>query len=459
MNIAGKNYKGLAQWSITFIILIFISQAFLITRLFLVNYGFLEKLVNTVSQEVYTTDLNRRLRQVSPNSKPRMEIEDVNTKSTGKSIDYVLDGMPGVNNSNAVTLINIGMELYMDRVNPIELTAIDSAAYVLLAQEKIHANVLSQVIDVKAGKVLKQSKPAVHISKKRFSTIRSKTIPLNFEQTKVLQLVILNPLYAVFSQMAGLLLLSFLLCLFCICCLYILQRTVARQKQLAQSKSDFYNQVSHEMKRPVSVIYQAVDSLMNTRAIDDVGRRKNYLAISKAELDRMSSKIDMILAISMEEEGMFRLNCTEFNLPDMMSELIERFQVVAQKPVEFMLDSTLTSPLIVADKDHLFQCFSNLLENAIKYSGDKVQIAIRLFLEQRNVCVAVRDDGIGISPNDQERIFEKFERAKIDKKVYGYGIGLSYVKQIIEKHGGSVSVFSEEGNGSEFIVRLPVSRL
>jgi signal transduction histidine kinase len=448
-------YKRLAQFSIGFVILIFVSQSFLIVRLFQVNYEFLGKVINSVSQEVYTKDMNRRLGSNSSIAQPRMEIKEGNKISTEATKGYNIDSMSGFDKSNTVTLVNIAMEAYLSEINPIKLSVIDSVASILLRKENINATSYSRIVDLKSGKILDCSKAGISMSSNPFSIIQSKDIPLNFEQTKVLQLLLLNPLKAVFSQMAGMLVLSFLLSLFCIYCLYILQRTLARQKKLAQSKNDFYNQVSHEMKRPVSLVYQAIDSLLNSKAIDNVERRERYLNLSMTELHRMSSKIDMILAMSMEEEGMFKLNLTEFNLSELIAELVERFCISKLKPIDIFIDNKMGSPMIIADKDHIFQCISNLIENAIKYSGEKVRLDIRLFREVGAVCITVRDDGIGIDDKNQERIFKKFERVFADEKKHGYGIGLSYVKQIVEKHGGKISLISELDKGSEFTIRLP----
>jgi two-component system, OmpR family, phosphate regulon sensor histidine kinase PhoR len=449
------NYRRLAQWSMLFIVIIFVSQAFLIGRLFQVNYEFLGKVVNTTLNDVYTKDMNKRLGQVSTGAHPTMEVKDFDPQRPVNGYD--VDAMAGVDKSNTITLVNIAIESFLSSEKPLKLSAIDSVVSILLEQENIHAVFYTRILDLKTGKELECSKKNLSVKPTAFSMIQSKNIPLNFEQTKVLQLVLLNPLKTIFSQMLWILILSFLLCLFCIYCLYSLQSTLSKQKKLAQSKSDFYNQVSHELKRPVSVVYQAIDSLLNTKAIDNIERRERYMTVSMAELHRMNSKIDMIMALSMEEEGMFRLNRAEFNLLNLVVELRERYFITAPKPLDIQIRNELKHPLILADKDHLFQCISNLIDNAIKYSGECVNILIHLFEEAGAACISVRDDGLGISEDDQKLIFLKFERVNADRKVHGYGIGLSYVKQIVEKHGGHISVQSERGKGSEFIIRLPQS--
>ncbi|HEY5499282.1 MAG TPA: HAMP domain-containing sensor histidine kinase [Bacteroidales bacterium] len=448
-------HKRLAQWSIGFVILIFLSQAYLIFRLFQVNYTYLNKVVSTITQDVYTKDLNSRLGKISTIAQPRVEIGSRDLSKLDTTGCYNIDAMADVDKTNKVTLLNISIEMILSESCPLKLTTIDSLASDLFERENIHADFCTRIVDLKKDSILEWSKPGFLFKNSRWLALQSKNIPLNFRQDKVLQLVMLNPLKAIFTQMTGMLVLSLLLCLFCIYCLYILQRTLARQKKLAQSKNDFYNQVSHELKRPVSVVYHAIDSLLNTKAIENVERRTRYMDVSMVELQRMTAKIDMILTMSMVEEGMFRLNKTDFNLPDLVEELKERYYIDGTKAVGFRVENELVNPLVNADRDHLFQCLSNLTDNAIKYSGENVQIIFRLFEENGSFGISVRDNGQGIHEKDLKRIFEKFERANLDKKSPGYGIGLSYVKQIMEMHVGSIDVRSEFGKWSEFTLHIP----
>ncbi len=449
------NHKRLAQWSIGFVILIFLSQAYLITRLFQVNYTYLGKVVSTITQDVYTKDMNLRLGVMSTIAQPRLEIVDTRKTKVDTVGGYNIDAMKGIDKSNKVSILNICMEAYLSKINPIKLSSIDSLATILLEKENIHAAFYTRIVDLKKDSILDCSKPGIAFKDATWLAIQSKNIPLNFTQDRVLQLVLLNPLKAIFTQMAGMLALSLLLCLFCIYCLYILQRTLARQKKLAQSKNDFYNQVSHELKRPVSVVYQAIDSLLNAKNSENLERRTRYLSMSMEELQRMNSKIDMILTLSMVEEGMFRLKKIDFNLPDLVEELKQRYFIDGTKAVAFRVENKLVNPMVNADREHLFQCLSNLTDNAIKYSGKSVQLDFRLFEEKDYFGISVRDNGQGIQKKDLERIFVKFERANLDKKSPGYGIGLSYVKQIMEMHGGGICVASEFGKWSEFTLRIP----
>lgn len=446
-------YKRLAQLSICFVILIFMSQAFLIFRLFQMNKELLNRELNLISEEAYTIDMNHRFNKVSTKDHPKISVEEKGSTIQPEDSFYNVDAIPGIDKSNSVTLLNIAMEMYIAEEKPIKLQTIDSIASALFKKDGINSALYSRIVDTQNNKILASTRKDHHSPS---LLIKSKNIPLNFQQTKLLQIVLSNPMRDIFSQMAGILFLSLLLSLFCIYCLYILQRTLARQKKLAQSKNDFYNQVSHELKRPISIIYKAIDSLLNTRAIEDQKKREKYLGLSMDELNRMNGKIDMILTMSMEEEGMFHLNISDFNLFDLAQELKERFLGIASKPLSIIIENNLQNhPFIAADRDHLYQCISNLIENAIKYSGESVEIKVNLSKENESAFIAVRDNGNGIKEENLGKIFEKFARVGTDKKMHGYGIGLSYVKQITEKHKGRISVKSEIGKGSEFILQLP----
>lgn len=448
-------HKRLAQWSIGFVVLIFLSQTYLIGRLFQVNYTFLGKVVNTITQDVYTKDMNSRLGSTSANAQPRMAVFDNKKTKINATKAYNIDKMTGVDKSSMVSILNISMEMYLADKSPIKLQPIDSLANILLEKENIHTPFYTRIVDLKTDSVLECSKPGISIKPSSWYRIQSKNIPLNFTQDKVLQLVLLNPLNAVFTQMAGMLVLSLLLCIFCIYCLYVLQRTLARQKKLAQSKSDFFNQVSHELKRPISVVFQAVDSLLHSKAIENPEKRSRYLALSMTELQRMSSGVDMILTMSMMEEGMFQLNKSDFEISTLLEELQERYAIEGIKPVSFVFKNECSNSVVHADCTHLYQCLANLTDNAVKYSWESVQIVFSFFEENDYLVLSVWDNGQGMDANDMNRIFEKFERANRDKKSHGFGIGLSYVKQIVEMHGGSLQVNSELGKWSEFTIRIP----
>jgi len=449
-------FERLVYVSIGLVTLIFVSQVYLIGKLFQVNRNFLNKQINLVCQDAYAIDMNYRLKSVSTIIKPRVEVKNINLSSRNIDLIYNIDQMENVNKKSSLTLVNLAMETYLSKVKPLQLSSIDSIAAILLKKDNLYFPFYSQIIDLKRNKILATTKSSSFSSVIPSFQVQSNHIPLDFQGTRVLQLVFYDPMKAAFSQIVYILVLSFFLSCFCFYCFYKSLQIFHRQKNLAQTKNDFYHQVSHELKRPVSVLYTAIDSLMNTNAIDNMERRKKYLRISMNEISRINGKIDMILTMSMNEEGMFKLNKSEFSIVDLVYELKDRFCLLKHKPLEIFVEDELTGKTIFADKEHVSQCLSNLIENAIKYSDESVDIYIKLTSKGGFLYISVSDNGIGIKKENIELIFEKFARVDSGNKAHGYGIGLSYVKQIVEKHGGKVVVESEFGKGSAFIISLPV---
>lgn len=452
-------YKRLTFLSIAFVVLIFITQSFLIIRLFRVNQAFLGNMLNTISLEAYTLDMNDRFSKIKTRNRPRIEKYKGTKVDDKDALSYNLDTMKGIDKDNTVAVVNIAIEKYLSLKNPIKLNKVDSLARTLLLKNNIDVSFYSRIIDKNTGSIIDCSVKEIPPDAGIFPSVISKDIPMNFEKTQVFQMVLLHPLRTIFSQMIGMLILSFLLTLFCIYCLYILQQNFARQKKLAQSKNDFYNQVSHELKRPISLFSKALDSLKNPVVIQNTDKRDIYLKMSTTELNKMSDKIDMILSMSMEEDGMLDLDITEFDINSLVEEIKDTMLIKAEKPVNINITLNRDETLVYADKDHLYQCISNLIENSMKYSGENVNIDIIIDKKDKYITISVIDDGYGISSENIDKIFIKFERLKNIKKTPGYGIGLSYVKQIIEKHGGHIEVKSDLGKGSEFMIMLPVKKI
>lgn len=453
-------YKRLAYLSIIFAVLIFFTQSLLIVRLFRINQDYLGNVLNSVSKEAYASDMNTRLKEVKSVSQPGItKVNSMAGVDTTNAKVFNTDKMSGVDKSNPVAIINVAIESFLSDLNPLVLAKVDSLASISLKKENINAKFYTRIFDKKTGKIIKSSIDVIPSSSGLFPSIISEDISLSFDKSLVLQMVLLHPLRAVFSQMIGMLILSLLLSLFCIYCIYTLQRMFAKQKKLAQSKNDFYNQVSHELKRPISLFSKALDSLKNPVVIQNTDKRDIYLKMSTTELNKMSDKIDMILSMSMEEDGMLDLDITEFELNNLIEEVKDNMMIKAEKPVSINFTRNLENPFVFADKDHLYQCISNLIENSMKYSGENVNIDIIIDKKDKYFTISVIDDGYGISSENINKIFIKFERLKNIKKTPGYGIGLSYVKQIIEKHGGHIEVKSDLGKGSEFMIMLPVKKI
>ncbi|WP_349875413.1 sensor histidine kinase, partial [Bacteroides cellulosilyticus] len=238
---------------------------------------------------------------------------------------------------------------------------------------------------------------------------------------------------------------------------WFLIRTILRQKTLEEMKSDFTNNITHELKTPIAVAYAANDALLNFNLAEDKQQRDKYLGICQEQLQRLSGLVEQILSMSMERRKTFRLHPETLSLHDLFPTLIEQHKLKAGKPVEINLDIAPEDLTIIADRTHFSNILSNLIDNAIKYSPDKADIMICCRKkETEQVEISVTDHGIGIPTDKQPHIFDKFYRVPTGNihNTKGYGLGLFYVKTMVEKHGGMVTVRSEAGKGSTFTIRI-----
>jgi signal transduction histidine kinase len=188
---------------------------------------------------------------------------------------------------------------------------------------------------------------------------------------------------------------------------------------------------------------------------NNVKMRENVLNNSINSLTELNGAISMIVGLAKVQEGLLMLNKQPANITRIIQDLQNRFISSPSKKLTINADLGDEDVVITADSLMLTQCFANLIDNAIKYSGSVVEINISIKLNTNNVLVIFKDNGIGIPPEKIDKIFDKYSRVDNNTKVNGFGIGLNYVKTIIEKHQGKISVTSEPGVGSEFTVSLP----
>ena len=260
----------------------------------------------------------------------------------------------------------------------------------------------------------------------------------------------------VWKQMTGILVTSFVIFLILGFSFWFLIRTLLRQKTLEEMKSNFTNNITHELKTPIAVAYAANDALLNFNQAEEKSKRDQYLRISQEQLQRLSGLVEQILSMSMESRKTFRLHPEEIHLKELITSLIEQHQLKADKNVHVTLEINPESLTLVADRTHFNNIISNLIDNAVKYSKESAEITICCRQTEQTVCITVTDRGIGIPPDKQKHIFDKFYRVPTGNlhNVKGYGLGLFYVKSMVEKHGGTISVKSEPGKGTTFTIIL-----
>ena len=287
---------------------------------------------------------------------------------------------------------------------------------------------------------------------RNYDFIYGKTLADKYELT-------IEPLTGiVFREMSGVIAASLILFLMLAFSFWFLVHAMLKQKSLEEMKSDFTNNITHELKTPVAVAYAANDALLNFEAGNDPEKRREYLEISQSQLKKLEGMIEQILSMSMESRKTFELRKEDITLKPLLQTLAEQHRLSAEKPCSFHIEAE-DDLIIHADRFHFGNVISNLIENAIKYSGDAVNIAIRAKTTSGGVEISVKDNGTGIATDKQKHIFDKFYRVPTGDihDVKGYGLGLYYAKTMVEKHGGTISVSSTLGKGSEFRIFIPQS--
>ena len=262
----------------------------------------------------------------------------------------------------------------------------------------------------------------------------------------------------IISQMWILLLVSAVLIIIIIVSFALTISTIFRQKKLSKMKNDFINNMTHEFKTPISTVSLACEALSDTDIKKSEQLYSNYIKIISEENNRLGMIAEKILQTAILEKGQLNLKKEEIDINEIISDVVKNIRIQVEiKDGKIETFYNADSAKIVADKIHLTNVFSNLLDNANKYSPKKPEIKVTTENSEKGIIIEIEDTGIGISKANQKKIFDKLYRVPTGDvhDFKGYGLGLSYVKKIIEKHGGKISIESELNTGSKFTVFLP----
>lgn len=243
-----------------------------------------------------------------------------------------------------------------------------------------------------------------------------------------------------------------------VCTVYQI-KYIFKLNKISQIREDFSYAMVHDMKTPLSTIMMVQDMLESGRLEGKPEIKNKYMNIAKSEADHLFALTNKILTISKLENHKLEMNKTEVELTPIIEKLTEKFKAKVQKPVNFII--SLQAKTAYADNDYLGEVLSNLIDNAIKYSKESVEINITAEESERYTILKVRDNGLGISEADQKIIFQKYERAAAAKRsrrngASGFGLGLNFVDQVIKAHEGRIFVNSTEGEFTEFTIYLPL---
>ena len=277
--------------------------------------------------------------------------------------------------------------------------------------------------------------------------------PMKFEQVRV-QVQILP--HALLLRMGGQLLGSLLLILLLAFCLLFQIKTILRQRRIDEMRKNFVNTMIHELKRPVQTLKTCVAFLSHRELCADPQAMEEVIHDSRAGLDNLSAYLQKLRDMTRADDGQAQLTVTTFHLREAVDKLVLLQQSATDKQTNFevRIDPSLT---VRADRLHFSNIISNLLENAVKYSGNVVHIVIEAAVTDARLTLSVADNGIGIPLAEQARVFDKFYRSASlpDPAVPGIGLGLSYVKLLTEAHRGTVTLRSRPGQGTTVTVCIP----
>lgn len=234
---------------------------------------------------------------------------------------------------------------------------------------------------------------------------------------------------------------------------------IYRQKKLDQLKTDFINNMTHEFKTPVATISLASQMLKNEKVLSNREKILNYSNIIDEENKRLSGHIENVLQVARLDRGEFKLKTEILNINDLLNDICESLELrIQNENGELKRQLHAEKAEIKGDVFHLTNALFNVLDNAIKYKSEhRLHIAVTTKSSAKGVTITIEDNGIGISKENQKKIFEKFYRVPTGNihNVKGFGLGLSYVKVIVDAHGGTINVESELGKGSKFTIFLP----
>lgn len=238
----------------------------------------------------------------------------------------------------------------------------------------------------------------------------------------------------------------------------VMYRSIRSQQRLMELKNDFISNITHELKTPIATVSVALEALKNFKGIDNPKLTAEYLDIAQLELNRLSILTEKVLTTSLFDENGVTLDMAPVDLEETVGTVVNSLKLVKDKVnATLSFEKNGDAFLVTGSAIHLTNVVYNLLDNALKYSPANPEVRVMLRDESNQVVLSVSDKGIGIPEEFQSKIFDRFFRMPTGDvhNIKGYGLGLSYVQQVVKKHNGNISVASTPGQGSTFTVTLP----
>lgn len=352
----------------------------------------------------------------------------------------------------------ISINVYNDFKDKIDIRLLDSILRKELEEKGIQAEYVFGVLDSETGRLSYTSEHGMDTSLLR-SSFRINLLPENvFITPKYLLVHFPEQSNYLFNTMWSMLSSSAIFIVLIIFCFFYTIRTIFRQKKLSDIKNDFINNMTHEIKTPISTIGLACEVLSDPSVEKKPEKLTKYVKVISEENRRLSLLVENVLQTAILDKGEFKLKLSEVDLHEVLEHALSNIQLqIDQREGSLIKKFSAEDAFIQADKVHITNIVYNLIDNALKYTNDKPVVTVTTRNENGGVVFTIADNGIGISKENVKRVFDKLYRVPTGNihNVKGFGLGLSYVKAIAEKHQGWITVESELSKGSRFSVFLP----
>lgn len=341
----------------------------------------------------------------------------------------------------------------IDTISPVNIAKFDSLLAANLREKKLNLRHFTEIRLLTDSTVIATSVPEgedlsrYHLYTWKYTTFTPRAFYVYVESTRMASL----------AGMTGILVSSFLILLILALSFAYMIWFLFHQKTVEQLKDDFTHNVTHELKTPIAISYAAIESIIHYNLLDNREKADKYLHLCHEELERLGGMVEQILSLSLEKRKDIRLVIEKLSLNDLIARLVEQQKIKSSRSFRIRTEYQPEEITLKADRIHLYSIISNLVDNAIKYADKEPEITIRAMATEGKTQIRVQDNGPGIPEEYRRHIFDKFYRIPSVRQspVKGYGIGLFYVKTMVEKHGGSVTVECESGKGTCFVITLP----
>ncbi len=386
-----------------------------------------------------------------------INMEVIDRLSSNETLKGVTFEGPSMAVSNEVLPGSVYLQESLLQYNlDIQLESLDSIYTESLANQEIPCQVYIDRLYSANDSVMQTTRTGTLPA---WGMIKTKPFPIRLDGSQYVQAVIVNPYKTIFERMGLLLIATAIMMVLVFGCIIYQIKIINRQNKIAKMREDFSYAMIHDMKTPLSAILMGSHILQSGKLDDKPEKKQRHFQILREEAEHLLTLTNKILTLSKLENHQLALSIEPVAIAAIVDDLSEKFTVQAQKPITFA--NHIQQEIILADVEFIREAISNLIDNAIKYSGESVHIDISCEKTERSFnVIKVKDNGLGISPEDQKKIFEKYERAAAFGRsrkggASGFGLGLNYVQRIAEAHGGHVLVESVEGEYSEFMLYLP----